>query len=175
MAQSENNELKEYELKIKNNNNRKETCERALDKVSINGEFSQNSFSINRSKLIDIVNNWQITFHELKDELECWKHSEVGIKYTKKEILCPIPRGKRIQCVFLKIYDKGEEENTLRCVSISGDISIKVKYGFLGFMKRASEYDKYGKMIKSHPEIMAALIMSRSTGLRILWEDENAG
>lgn len=162
----------EYEYKIRDEDNRKEICEQALNNISYNGEFSQNLFSIKKSNLDNTINMWKEKFHELSDELELWKHSE-GNRYTKKEILRPIHRGKEIKCVFLKVFDKGEEENTLlRCVSISGDISIKVKVNrFFKLMRWASEDEKkYIKIIKSHPEVMAALIMSRRVGLKILWE-----
>ncbi|GBC17009.2 hypothetical protein GLOIN_2v1548496 [Rhizophagus irregularis DAOM 181602=DAOM 197198] len=129
---------------------------------------------IYKDKLNDIINMWKEKFQELSDELELWKFSE-GDKYTKKEILRPLHGGKELKCVFLKVFDKGEEENTLlRCVSISGDISIKVKVNrFFKLMRWVSEDEKkYIKLIKSYPEVIAALIMSRRVGLKLIWENE---
>ncbi|CAB4401707.1 hypothetical protein RhiirA5_415563 [Rhizophagus irregularis] len=164
----------EYEYRIKDENNRKNICEQALNNISYNGEFNQNLFSIKKDKLNDIINMWKEKFQELSDELELWKFSE-GDKYTKKEILRPLHGGKELKCVFLKVFDKGEEENTLlRCVSISGDISIKVKVNrFFKLMRWVSEDEKkYIKLIKSYPEVIAALIMSRRVGLKLIWENE---
>ncbi|CAB4423975.1 unnamed protein product [Rhizophagus irregularis] len=163
----------DYEYKIRDENNRKAICEQALDNISYNGDFSKNSFSIKKSKLEDIINRWKENFSELSEELECWKNSDVGDKFAKKEILRPLHRGKEIKCVFLKIYDKGEDTDTLRCVSMYGDISIKVKVidKLFRMMRWTNEDEKkHIKMMKSHPEIMAALVMSRRIGLKILWE-----
>ncbi|PKC07688.1 hypothetical protein RhiirA5_479252 [Rhizophagus irregularis] len=163
----------DYEYILKDENNRKALCEQALDNITCNGDFSKNSFSIKKNKLEDIINRWQANFEELSDELECWKNSEVGDKSAKKEILRPLHRGKQIKCVFLKVYDKGEDTDTLRCVSMYGDISIKVKVidRLFRMMRWTTEDEKKNiKIIKSHPEIIVALIMSRKVGLKISWE-----
>ncbi|GBB84214.1 hypothetical protein RclHR1_10830005 [Rhizophagus clarus] len=149
------------EVKFKNENNRKEICETALNGVLISGKTSHNSFNTKRSELKDVINNWQNRFPELRGELEGWKRDELATKFMRKEILIPLYRGKRIKCIFLKVYNKGEEEGKLRFVSISGDIQIKAKDRLFG---------KLPEIVKSHPEIIAALIISRSTGLKILWE-----
>lgn len=162
----------DYEYRIKGEKFQKEICERALDNISYNGEFRQNSFSIKRSKLEDTINDWQDNFPELREQLKGWRKSDVGSKFTQKEIISPLYRGNEIKFVFLKIYDKGEGD-TLRCVSISGDISIKVKVmdKMFGLKKWTSENDKeHIRMIKSNPKIMTALIMSRGKNLNVLWE-----
>ncbi|PKK77742.1 hypothetical protein RhiirC2_731369 [Rhizophagus irregularis] len=169
----------DYEYRIKNEENRKEMCEKALENISYNGEFRQNSFFIRRSKLEDTINCWQNSFPELREQLKGWRKSDVGSKFTSKEILSPLRRGKKIKFVFLKIYDRGEgedtedTEDTLRCVSISGEVSIKVKVmdRMFGLKRWIGENIKeHTRLIKSHPEIMAALIMSRGKNLNVLWE-----
>ncbi|GES80191.1 kinase-like domain-containing protein [Rhizophagus clarus] len=149
-----------YKLRIKNINNLKKICEKALDNISYEGEFTKQSFCIKSNKLDDIINNWKQRFYELGEELECWKNSDVGDEFTR--ILRPLYRGKIIKCVLLRICDRGEEENTLRCVNITRDISIKASK-FIG-------PKKINETIKSYPEIMAALILSRKGELDIIWE-----
>ncbi|GES85910.1 hypothetical protein GLOIN_2v1548439 [Rhizophagus clarus] len=150
----------DYEYRIKNEKNRKEICDRTLDNISYNGKFSENSFFIKRNKLENIINNWQDNFPELREILKGWRKCDVGNKSAKREILLPLHRGKKIKCIFLKIHDR-DEEDTLKCVSIFGEISIKVKVMDRMFGLISKNDKEHIRMIKSHPEIMAALIMSR--------------
>ncbi|CAB4401705.1 unnamed protein product [Rhizophagus irregularis] len=64
-------------------------CEKALENISYNGEFRQNSFFIRRSKLEDTINCWQNSFPELREQLKGWRKSDVG---KERERIPRIPR-----------------------------------------------------------------------------------
>jgi hypothetical protein len=146
-----------------------------LSKVSYNGDYVHNFFAFDRGKINEVITKLQGNYPELKEELEYWKLNNKGTKFTNKQTVFPLHRGKKVNCGFLKIYESGEED-ILYCFSIIGSISIKVKstinraFGWIGL---SNEEKKCINMIKSCPKIMAALIMSEGSGLRIRWEEQN--
>ena len=142
-----------------------------MSRVTYSGDYTYNFFPTEKDNLNNVITNWQKQYPELCDELEYWKYSREGIKFTHKQTVFPLQRGRKIKCGFLKIYESGENNN-FYCISIIGDISIKAKsimdrtFGWMGFRESCTD------MIKSCPKIMAALIMSGGSGLRIKWEED---
>ena len=112
----------DIEYKITNDNNRREECEATLRRVSYNGEYIYNFFPTRRADLVKVITNWQNDYPELKRELENWKVCDEGTRFADRDTVYPLHRGKKIACVFLKIYDSGES-NILYCMSIFGFIS----------------------------------------------------
>src|SRR5206468_121099 len=105
------------EFEIKDENDLKKRCEKALSVVSDYGNFTQNIFPIKKEKLNEVITKWQNSYPELREELEDWKqetrfaHETVALLHGSE--------SKKIECVFLKVYCNSEESDILNCVNIS--------------------------------------------------------
>jgi len=157
------------EYKIKDENNLREKWEKALSIVSNDGEFTKNNFSIKKEMLNEIITQWQNNYPELREELEDWKQDTTRFTHETAALFCN-RKSKKVECVFLRIYDS-EESGTLNCINISRNYPkpskiLKVRNKIF---KHKSE-KIFNQMIKSHPKIIAALILSRDNGLKIIWD-----
>ncbi|GBC07088.1 hypothetical protein RclHR1_07230015 [Rhizophagus clarus] len=162
------------EYEIENINNLKKRCEKAMKIIPKYGDFTKNNFSINKEKFSDIIKQWQHSYPELYEELESWKGSP-GFTH---ETLLRRNKNNKIESVFLKIYES-EEIDFLNCVNISRNYPKPSKISKVRNMifKRKS-VKNFNQLIKSHPEIMAALVLSgdnENGGLKILWREVKPG
>ncbi|PKC07687.1 hypothetical protein RhiirA5_479249 [Rhizophagus irregularis] len=158
------------EFEIENINNLKKRCEKAMKLIPKYGDFTKNYFSIEKEKLSDIVKQWQNEYPDLYYELEKWKE---GSGFTYETIsLIRKDKTKKVECVFLKVYESEGTTDVLNCVDIyrnypkPGKI-LKVRNIIF---KRKSE-KIFNQLVKSHSKIVAALILSGDNGLKILWKN----
>lgn len=164
-------EIKDVEYEIEDVNNLKQKCETALKVVSNYGDFTINNFSIKKEELNVIITNWQNNYQELRKELEEWKRrSKFSYETETYETVALLCKKKKVECVFLKIYDSGEPD-ILNCISISRTFTKPgIISKLLNKIFKHKSQKTFKRLAKSQPETIAALILSRDGGLKIMWK-----
>ena len=86
------------------------------------------------------------------------------------ETIALLQRGKKIECVFLKIYES-EKPDILNCAIASKTFPKQSKVSkILNKIFKHNSEKNYNQLVKSHPDIIAAVILSGDNGfLKILW------
>ncbi|RGB38508.1 hypothetical protein C1646_665379 [Rhizophagus diaphanus] len=161
----------DVEYEIEDINNLKQKCEIALKAVSNYGDFTINNFSIKKDELNVIITNWQKSYKELHKELEEWKRrSKFSHETETYETVALLCKKKEVECVFLKVYDSGESD-ILNCISISRTFTKPgIISKLLNKIFKHKSQKTFKRLAKSQPETIAALILSRDGGLKILWK-----
>ncbi|GBC01645.1 hypothetical protein RclHR1_04280002 [Rhizophagus clarus] len=161
------------QYEIKNRDNLKDKCEKALKDVSKRGNLSNlsnNYFPIKREKLNNIIEQWQKKYPKLYDELEGWK-KEPKLQYKTVALFC---EGSKMECVFLEIYDSGNSDS-LDCISISRTYTTYTNPSMISKLLnkifKHNSQNKFKKLAEKQPAALAALILSGDNGLRIIWEE----
>lgn len=151
------------EYAIKNEDNLRKRCEKAIKVVPNYGDSMNNEFSIKKEELIETITRWQKNYKGLRNELENWKQ-ESNLPYEAVALIC---ERKKVECVFLKIYNS-EKHGILNCICISRTYkkpSIITK--LLNEIFKHNSQKIYKQLAKSQPGILAAFIIFRGN---VMWK-----
>ncbi|EXX71143.1 uncharacterized protein OCT59_026315 [Rhizophagus irregularis] len=158
--------IKDFKYEIENVNDLRKKCEKALKVISNYGDFTINGFSIKKEELNAIITKWQNSYQELQKELEDWKR-ESKPSYETVALLC---KKKKVECVFLRIYDSGEP-GLLNCVSITRTYAKPgIMSKLLNKVFKHKSQRIFKQLAKSQPDTIAALILSKDDGLKVIWK-----